>query len=210
MTGLVQGFGRIDVDLANSGVFAPGRATRAGDPTGVLAIDGLYSQLVPGTLQLQIGGPIIDLGLGIAEYDRLAVNGDAQLEFGTSFAIRHLSSFDPVLDSFFDVLTSDVLKNILGNPLQASDIDQFAFRGLGLPGQLAFVPSFVDTNADALLDTLRLTVATAPEPSSPLLFGIGLGGAFWASTRRRRRAAVRGALAGAGKLIMRGVGSASS
>lgn len=114
-TGTVRGNGRIDADVTNNGVFAPGMSA------GQLDIIGNYTQLADGVLSIEIGGhnPGID-------HDYLYIFGDAdlagtlnvsllygyQFSLGESFDILYANiiygSFDSLLFPIFNGMTFDI------------------------------------------------------------------------------------------------------
>ncbi|MCH2119012.1 MAG: hypothetical protein MK161_15075 [Pirellulales bacterium] len=90
--GTCSGSGTIGGDLNNSG-----GAVSPGNSAGILTIDGDYNQGAGGTLAIEIAGTSPG-----DEYDRLVVNGQANLA-GT-LAVTLLDSFTPLDGHTFDIL----------------------------------------------------------------------------------------------------------
>ena len=90
--GTCSGSGTVSGDLNNSGgTISPGNSP------GVLTVDGDYTQGAGGTLAIELAGTSPG-----DEYDRLVVNGQANLE-GT-LAVTLLDSFTPLDGHTFDIL----------------------------------------------------------------------------------------------------------
>jgi len=87
----LQGGGIVHGNVQNSGTVAPG------DSPGILTIDGDYSQVSAGVLEIEIGG--LDRG---NQYDALVVTGTAA--FGATLRVLLTSSYTPVIGHQFDIL----------------------------------------------------------------------------------------------------------
>lgn len=145
------GAGRIEVN-SDAKVSVEGST----NPTGVLTIvgnyeDGLEGSGSFGTLFIEIGGRKIDLGIGVAEYDRLDVTNNAIINGRIVIALA--GGFEPTAGDVFDVLLAG---DIIGNPVFELPI---------LLGGLHFVSSLVEEGGRM---ALRLTAV--PEPGTLSLF----------------------------------------
>jgi uncharacterized membrane protein len=91
--GVLGGSGAINGNLRNAAVVSPGTATA----TGVLTINGDYTQAATGTLDLRIGGPTAG-----SDYDQLVVNGFAT--FDGTLDLHLVNGFQPQPGDPFQVL----------------------------------------------------------------------------------------------------------
>ncbi len=92
--GVLSGSGTIAADVINEGeldVGAPG-------VTGVLTINGNYTQLATGVLNIQIGGPLVGI-----QYDQLVIRDQATLDGAVN--VSFINSFIPASGETFRVLT---------------------------------------------------------------------------------------------------------
>lgn len=96
--------GRVDSNVSNTGgVVAPGGVQGDGaSPTGILTIEGTFTQSDPGELAIQI----TDTTPG-TDYDRLVVTGLATL--GGTLRITLAPGYTPVIGDTFDVLTAPAI-----------------------------------------------------------------------------------------------------
>src|SRR5262249_2704391 len=69
--GYLNGYGTVQGNVQNAALVHVGTV----DATGLLTIDGNYTQTAAGTLALRIGGPLVG-----AEFDQLQVTGTAKLD----------------------------------------------------------------------------------------------------------------------------------
>jgi arylsulfatase A-like enzyme len=109
-------------------------------PTGLLSLEGDYVQFADATLEIEVGGSNFG-STTTAEYDRLAVSGNAKLD-GT-LAVKLIEGYQPKFGDVFDVLDFAALQ------------DQFS--SLNLPAL-----SGLSWDASDLYTTGSLTVV--PEP----------------------------------------------
>jgi hypothetical protein len=92
--GVFGGSGTLNGNVRNAAVVSPGTATAS----GVLTINGQYTQTVTGTLRLDIGGPQAG-----TDYSQMVVNGLATLD-GT-LEINLVNGYQPRFGDLFQVLT---------------------------------------------------------------------------------------------------------
>ena len=136
-TGLLEGNGTVSTSesVTSSGEVAPGASP------GVLTIDGDYVQMADGRLRIEIAGESPG-----AEYDRLAILGDAGID-GT-LTIETASGFTPPLGAGFDVVTG-------------TRSGEFAvIEGANLPGDLLYRAHYGPSS-------VRLVVEPALPPPPP-------------------------------------------
>ena len=141
--GVFGGGGTVDGNLTNSSTVAPGNSS------GILTIDGNYTQGASGTLALEIGG-----GEAGQQHDRLVVNGDAAVdgtvtvELVDGFSPQNMATFD-VLDtnSFSGTPTFDFTLAALDGGL-TWDTSQFSTFGLLCAGSCGIGSSFNDYDND--------------------------------------------------------------
>ena len=162
--GLLQGFGTIQGDLINAGTVHPG------DGPGILTVSGNYTQNAGGILDIQIGGttPGTDFSL-------LSVSGLAALNAGSILDVSLLNGFTPTNDETFVILTSGGLSGM------------FTDNTITL-GNVTFTVEYSPTGFlnDVVLEA---QVSAVPEPTSLVLFAIGIGGIGIYTARRRRQIA---------------------
>lgn len=91
--GVLEGAGTILTSVTNGG-----RVQLGGSSAGLLTIDGNYTQLSTGDLQMQIGGPLADV-----DYDHLHVTGSVTL--GGILNVTLIDNFVPRPGDTFDVVT---------------------------------------------------------------------------------------------------------
>lgn len=155
-TGEVKGDGVIEADVTNGGLFAPGSSP------GLLTIFGDYTQLVGGSLNIELGGHLAGI-----DQDYLEIYGNANL--GGELNVSLFEDYDFTLGESFDIL--------------------FALTVNGSFDSLLF-PVFNGMTFDIAYDlsTVRLTVVNAvPVPAAAWLFGSGA--LALAGVARRRNAA---------------------
>jgi hypothetical protein len=129
--GSVTGSGDIEAVISNGGTFAPGSSA------GKLTVTGTYSQTTDGSLQIEIGGNIVE-----TEYDQLQISGVASL--AGSLNITLINSFDPNINDTFEILTYG-----------SHDGEFETIQGLAIGAGKAFVASYTPTG-------LILTVVPVP------------------------------------------------
>lgn len=159
--------------LANTGILA-GIGTVAA-PTAGLANDGAIDPGISGTGKLTIAGNLtldsssaLDLDLAsLANFDRLAVTGNAKL--GGRISVSDLG-YTPVIGDSFVVMTF------------AQDLGSSRFSGLDLHGFAPGVAFDVIYNAGNV--TLSVVAVPVPEPAQALMLFAGLG-VLGALARRR-------------------------
>lgn len=88
----LSGSGSLTGDLVNAGCVSPGESP------AILTIDGDYTQLSTGTLEIELGGTTAGTG-----YDQLAVTGSAIL--GGTLRVILLPGFEPQAGQVFDIIT---------------------------------------------------------------------------------------------------------
>lgn len=135
---IVSGNGILDNDLILSG----GATIAPGSSSGVLTIDGDYTQLLNAIMQIELGGTLF------GDYDRLVVTG--MLDAGGVFELLMLDGFMPLAGDMFDVLD-------FGTLAPNSTFDQILLPELA-PGQ--------DWDTSDLLVTGEIRVV--PEPAGIL------------------------------------------
>ncbi|MEX1184690.1 MAG: hypothetical protein WEF86_15905, partial [Gemmatimonadota bacterium] len=94
--GTVRGAGELDLrggTFANHGVLEPGRSA------GTLTVSGNVAQILPGELNVEIGG----LTAG-TEYDRVQISGDAQIAGTLNIAV--IEGFVPEAGDTFLIVNS--------------------------------------------------------------------------------------------------------
>ncbi len=173
--GTIQGFGTIHGNLSNTGgVVLPGEMGSA----GVLTVTGNYSQDSGPSmshLSIQIGGP--DALHGLAQLD---VGGTATLTNGL-LDLSLIDGFRPYNGELFEILTSTGLSGMFSD--NTISVGDFTFTVEYSPTGYA---------NDVILMT---QVNSVPEPSSWLMFGLGVAGAGALAVRqtgKRRTRAVQG------------------
>jgi hypothetical protein len=136
--GTMSGVGQVNADLDNpSGNVAPGKRS------GILTVDGNYTQGTNGVLALEIGG----LTSG-QQHDKLVVTGNADLN-GT-ISVELIDGFTPVADDQFDVLDFTTLVNSgfsfdFSAAMDAASWDTSLFES---DGSLRFVMGSMNTDFD--------------------------------------------------------------
>src|SRR5262249_37640108 len=98
--GVINGWGIIRGDVVNSGEIDLGGA----GVTGILFIQGNYTQTGAGVLNLKIGGA------GEGDYDQLQITGQAVLEEGAALDVSLVNDFIPAIDDSFAVVSFDTLE----------------------------------------------------------------------------------------------------
>jgi hypothetical protein len=157
--GLLEGFGTVQGNLSNLG-----GTVHPGDGPGILSVTGTYSQGSSGTFDVLIGGQ----NAGSSGYSELVITGTGSL--GGTLDVDLLNGFTPYNGETFTILTSA--------GLNASVFS--AYNGLQ-EGNVTFTVAY--THDDVILDA---SVASAvPEPSSLVIFGIGIAGLGAYFARRR-------------------------
>jgi len=154
-TGSLGGDGTITGNVTNSGLVTPGNSS------GILTINGDYSQTNVGILQIELGGTTVG-----TEYDQLfSASGTANLD-GT-LNLLSISSFDPSSGDSFQILNFSTI---------AGSFD--TINTFNLDSGLAW-------NFDNLYTTGTIDVIAVPEPATAasLLGALALGLAL---IRRRR------------------------
>jgi hypothetical protein len=156
--GTIQGFGTIQGNLSrNGGVLMPGLPGIA----GVLTVTGNYSEESgPGVshLSIQIGGP--DALHGLAQLD---VGGTATLNNGL-LDLSLINGFTPYNGERFEMLTSSGLSGMFSD--NTIELGNVTFT-------VEYSPSGYANDV-----VLVAQVSSVPEPSSWLLLGLGVTGAF--------------------------------
>ena len=116
--GIVEGNSHIAAKVHNLGLVAPGIANAPviTNAIGTLNLDGNYTQLATGTLQIELAST--------SSFDKLMVAGTAALDGTLQVEIPSFASFSPTAGNSFDLLTatggitghfaSDQLPDLLG------------------------------------------------------------------------------------------------
>jgi hypothetical protein len=159
--GVLQGSGSIVGDLSNAGTVHPG----LGDAPGFIIVSGNYTQAASGILDIQIGGPAAGTG-----YSVLVIGGTAML--GGTLDLSLVGGFTPVDGELFSILTSGGLNGT-----------EFSLINGLHEGNVAFTVDYKP--GDVILEAH--VSGAVPEPSTFMLFGIGLA-ALGALLRVRERA----------------------
>ena len=114
--GTLRSGGIIDSDVQNSGLVGPGGDGAEGAPTtGVLTVNGNYTQTSTGVLEIEMGG------LVSGDHDQLVVSGDASLD-GT-LRVLTANDFVPLPGNEFLIIASAAHS---GNLVEVSNNTPFA------------------------------------------------------------------------------------
>jgi len=162
--GSLTGKGAINGTVRNSGTVGPGNSP------GQLIVDGDYSQLASGTLDVELGGLIAG-----TEYDVLNITGIASLEGRLDVDLFDLGDglFAPSLGDSFDILLAETISGSFDTLLLAT-------LGGGLSLDISYLTDEIGST-----DVIRLSVVSAvPLPAAVWLFGSGLLGLFGLSRRK--------------------------
>lgn len=163
--GLISGSGVLDLNMelvSNSGTISPGQSP------GILEINGSVDSLSAAELIIEIGGTTPG-----AEYDQLVLTGS--FDAAGSLIIDLIDGFLPSPTDVFTIISAE--GGISGNFAEIIDGSITTLNGEGV-----FAAQFDQLNGQLILGDF---VATIPEPSTLLVYCIGLG---WGITRRRATA----------------------
>jgi len=178
--GTLTGSGTID-GPANFGINA---TIGPGFSPGI--INFMDDSVFDGLIELELGGMLVDgifpdIGIinvgtdpATTQFDQINVFGQATLHDSLTIDVSLLGAFDPVVNSFFDVFTADDL---------LLDLAMLNFIFPTFDDGLRSFEASIFTYGGR--ESLRLTVEPIPEPSTWLLFAIGVIGVLWYSYRRR-------------------------
>ncbi len=98
--GYLGGFGTVEADVTNGSLLQVGNL----DGTGILLIDGNYTQLPTGTLLVRLGGPSAG-----AEHDQLQVTGTADL--GGTLGVFMVGGYTPLPGETYRVLLAEAVND---------------------------------------------------------------------------------------------------
>jgi hypothetical protein len=162
--GTIQGLGTIHGNLFNSGgVILPGVMATP----GALTVTGNYLDTSVSHLGIQIGGP--DALHGLAQLD---VDGTATLNGGL-LDLSLVNGFRPYNGERFEILTSNGLSGMFSD--NTIELGKIKFT-------VEYSPSGYANDVVLVAD-----VSSVPEPSSWLLLGLGVAGAFVFFRSRKAR-----------------------
>jgi hypothetical protein len=134
-----------------------------GDPLDILFVEGDYSQLTSGLLEIQIGGLLAG-----DEYNVLDLTGTASL--AGSLLVSLVDPADPLNGSNpFSPQPGDVFDILVAATISDTGL---SLTLPGFPDFRAWDAAIVDTSPGR--QAFRLTVI--PEPTTALLLGLGLAG----------------------------------
>jgi fibronectin-binding autotransporter adhesin len=103
--GMLSGMGTINGDVTNSSLITVGDAVSV---TGVLTINGNYTQTATGTLSIKIGGPAAG-----SQYDQLVVNNGSVTLAGT-LNVTLIGGYVPDSGTMFQVLMRTGSGSLMG------------------------------------------------------------------------------------------------
>jgi hypothetical protein len=155
--GILTGSGTLDANLETQGAISPGAGLGKLSVSGDIAFGG------DATLNIEIGGT------SAAAIDLLAVSGAAEL--GGVIRVTLANGFTPSSENIFTILTAD--SGLSGTFFNAPSN---LFRFTTMDGLGSFAISY--TPASVVL------LQYVPEPTAPLLLGVG--GIVWMALGRRR------------------------
>jgi hypothetical protein len=145
--GSLMGTGTVSGNVVSAGQLNPG----TGDSeAGTITITGIYTQSMPGVLNVDIGG----LSPGTDDYDRLAVGGNVVLTGTLNISITH--GFTPILGTTFQVLTYGMHTGSFAK-----------VTGTDLGKGRIFVPIYNPTNLTLVVMQTSVTDPPFPLPSAP-------------------------------------------
>ena len=153
--GELHGNGTVTGNVQNGVLVAPGTSP------GRLTIEGNYSQLSSGALQIELAGLIPG-----ATYDQLMVTGNTTLD-GT-LSVAFLNGFAPKLGDSFDNLDWGTLSG--------------TFSTLQLPA----LDTGLVWDTSQLYTTGVISVSTVPEPASADLLAVAIPALVAVAIRRRK------------------------
>lgn len=149
--GTVGGVGQISADVFNNmGILAPGNST------GVISIDGMYTQGIDGILQIEIGS--------LGEFDKLSMTDQANLD--GILDIQLVNGYQPNIGDTFTILEASSLNGTFSEVLY--------------PGNTRFDIFYSGEGY------IQLTAIAVPEPSSTLLLLAGFSTVLARRRRRIR------------------------
>ncbi len=155
--GIISGGGTLDVsgvDFVSEAAVAPGVAV------GTLNLTGTYEQAGPGSLRIEVGGPVPGSG-----HDQLAVSGVASL--GGTLEISFVDGYSWEADQEYVVLTAGTVTGTFDNVIAPGtfqvtyDADRVTISGSCPAG---------DTNGDCQVDLRDVEVISTPDEA-----GVDLG-----------------------------------
>ena len=161
-TGTLTGSGTIQGHVQNSGIVAPGSSP------GLLTISGDYTQTAAGKLVIELGGDVRGVG-----YDALDITGKADIT-GSNLIIALYGKYNP-LTGTYDILHA--AGGVTGE-----------FGTLAGPSGWTWTLSYLDTDRNDVIDTVRLNGVQnpVPVPAAVWLLGSGLLG-LWGFRRKFRK-----------------------
>jgi hypothetical protein len=159
--GVLEGHGIVQGNLLNGGTVHPGESP------GILTVTGNYAQASGGILDIQISGA--NPGTG---FSKLIVGGSASLDGVLNLSL--INGFTPTNGETFDILASSGLSGIFAkvNGLHEGNVTFQVIYGTPTAPNDVILNAFVGS--------------PVPEPSSVVLFGLGLAGiGIYARARAR-------------------------
>jgi len=143
--GTLSGFGQVNADVVNTDGFVS-----PGTPTGILNVNGSFTQTANGTVSVEIGGLLAG-----TSFDQLNMTGTAALAGTLDVAL--INGFTPAPGDMFDILTAGAVSGTF-------DVEVLPTLGGGMSFNVNYsdptkvklevvaIPGFGDINCDGALD----------------------------------------------------------